>query len=188
MYDKDSPMIAKMSEFTKDKCFEMLDEIKRIMIKMNGYFFCNDSLVPHYCNWAIDNKFKYTILTWNKPLSILNRERYSTNMEYIVRIYGNGTALNKLDFDVHPEKKEYYSKYRYANQIRGKEKYHPLQKPLELLNGFIELSSNEGDIVCDPFMGSGSTGVSCKKLNRKFIGIEMDGTYYSDAEKRINEA
>ena len=186
MYDKNSPMIKDMSEFTKDKCVLLLNEIKRVMIKMNAYFFCNDSLIPFYTQWAIDNKFKYTVLTWNKPLSILNRERFSTNMEYIVRIYDKGTALNKLDLDKYPEKKEYYSKYRTFNQIKGKGKLHPLQKPIELINGYIELSSKEGDIILDPFMGSGTTAISCISLNRQFIGFEFDENFYNIAQERIN--
>jgi site-specific DNA-methyltransferase (adenine-specific) len=62
---------------------------------------------------------------------------------------------------------------------------HPTQKPIGLLNHFVELLSNENDVVLDPFMGSGSTGVSCKELNRKFIGIELNSDYFELAKKRI---
>jgi DNA modification methylase len=185
MYAKDSKVISEMSEFTKEKCWAMLNEIDRVMIKMNAYFFCNDSLIPHYLNWALDHKYKYTILTWNKPLSILNRERFSTNMEYIIRIYSKGTALNKLDIDNNPDKKQYYSKYQYFPQIKGKNKYHPTQKPIEYISGLIELSSNDGDIILDPFMGSGTTGVAAKNLNRKFIGFEIDAKYIELSNKRL---
>lgn len=185
MYKKDSKMISEMSAFTKEVCWEMLDEVKRVMKKMNGFFFCNDSLIPHYLNWALENKFKYTIITWNKPLSILNRERFSTNIEYIVRIYGKGTALNKLDIDTYPEKKDYYSKYRYFPQIKGKNKYHPTQKPIELMNGIIELTTQENDIVLDPYIGGGTTAESCMRLNRKFIGFEIDEAFHEASELRI---
>lgn len=50
----------------------------------------------------------------------------------------------------------------------------------------IERLTNEGDVVLDPFMGSGTTGVACKDLKRKFIGIELDENYYNIACKRIN--
>ena len=135
--------------------------------------------------WAIENNYKYTILTWNKPLSILNRERFSTNLEYTVRIYGKGTALNKLDLEKHPNKKDYYSKYRYFNPIRGKSKLHQTQKPLEYLEGLVELNSNEGDIIFDPFSGSYTTGIACQNLNRKFIGVELDENYFNIAKNRI---
>lgn len=64
-------------------------------------------------------------------------------------------------------------------------KYHPTEKPTELMKIFIENSTNKGDVVLDPFMGSGSTGVACKELGREFIGIEIDQKYYDIAEKRI---
>lgn len=51
----------------------------------------------------------------------------------------------------------------------------------------IERLTNEGDIVLDPFMGSGSTGVACKELDRSFIGIELDDTYFNIAKNRIND-
>lgn len=64
---------------------------------------------------------------------------------------------------------------------------HPTQKPISLISHFVNLLSNEGDVVLDPFMGSGSTGVSCKRNNRKFIGIELNKEYYNLAENRIQE-
>ncbi len=67
-----------------------------------------------------------------------------------------------------------------------KEKHlHPTQKPLRLIKRLVEASSNEGDIVLDPFAGSGSTQVACIHLNRHYIGIEMDTNYYQMASKRI---
>ena len=64
-------------------------------------------------------------------------------------------------------------------------RFHPTQKPQKLLERIILASSNEGDIVLDPFMGSGSTGVACKNLNRQFIGIELDEKYYNVSFDRI---
>lgn len=62
---------------------------------------------------------------------------------------------------------------------------HPTQKPLKLMKSLIELTTKEGSIVLDPFMGSGSTGVASKDLKRKFIGIEKDEQYFKIAEKRL---
>lgn len=64
---------------------------------------------------------------------------------------------------------------------------HPTQKPISLLNHFVEILSNENDIVLDPFMGSGSTGVSSLSLNRKFIGIELDTNYFELTSNRLLE-
>ena len=67
--------------------------------------------------------------------------------------------------------------------VRGK--LHPTQKPIDLMKYLIEVSSNENDIVLDPFMGSGSTGVACLNTNRSFIGIELDKNYFDVAKERI---
>ena len=68
-----------------------------------------------------------------------------------------------------------------------KNKLHNAQKPVELCEKAILNSSKENETVLDTFMGSGTTGVACKKLNRNFIGIELDKKYFDIAEKRINE-
>jgi len=74
-------------------------------------------------------------------------------------------------------------KFSNANQI-GKQ--HPTQKPVDLLEYLIKTYTNEGETVLDFAMGSGSTGVACKHLNREFIGIEKDEKYFKIAKERIN--
>ena len=66
--------------------------------------------------------------------------------------------------------------------------YHPTQKPVPLMEYLIKTYSNEGDLVLDNTMGSGTTGVAAIQCNRKFIGIESDSTYYDIAMKRIQQA
>lgn len=63
---------------------------------------------------------------------------------------------------------------------------HPTQKPVALMEYLIKTYTNEGDTVLDFTMGSGTTGVACKNLNRRFIGIELDKTYFEIARERIN--
>lgn len=65
---------------------------------------------------------------------------------------------------------------------------HPTQKPVALLEYLIKTYTNEGDVVLDNCMGSGSTGVACVNTNRRFIGIELSEKYYNIAVRRINEA
>ena len=82
-------------------------------------------------------------------------------------------------------------KYKYPVNIlkfsreRG---LHPTQKPVKLLEYLIKTYTNEGEIVLDFTMGSGSTGVACANTNRKFIGIELDENYFNIAKERINTA
>ena len=62
---------------------------------------------------------------------------------------------------------------------------HPTQKPVPLLEYLIKTYTNEGDLVLDFTMGSGSTGVACSNLNRRFIGIELDENYFNIAKERM---
>ena len=71
------------------------------------------------------------------------------------------------------------------NRDRG---FHPTQKPVEMLKYFIQTYTKEGDLVLDNCMGSGSTGVACKQLNRSFIGYELDKKYYEIAKNRIENS
>lgn len=69
----------------------------------------------------------------------------------------------------------------------GTSKVHPTQKNLQLFEDLVLTSSNQGDVVLDFCMGSGTTGIACKNLKRKFIGIELDEKYFNIAKKRIGE-
>src|SRR5690606_11181526 len=71
---------------------------------------------------------------------------------------------------------------------RDKSKVHPTQKPVALMEYLIRTYTNEGDVVLDNCMGSGTTGVACMNTGRRFIGIEMDKGYFDIAEKRIEDA
>ena len=77
-------------------------------------------------------------------------------------------------------------------QIRGDNKkelgHHPTQKPVALMEYMIKTYTNEGETVLDFTMGSGTTGVACKNLNRSFIGIELDEEYFRIAQERIETA
>lgn len=68
------------------------------------------------------------------------------------------------------------------------ERRHPSEKPIELMERMIQNSSREGELVLDPFLGSGTTGVACMRLKRAFIGFELDEQYYQTALKRLSEA
>ena len=69
---------------------------------------------------------------------------------------------------------------------RDRDNFHPTQKPVLLLEDLIKTFSNEGNLVVDLTMGSGSTGVACKNTNRQFIGIEKDENYYNVAVRRCS--
>ena len=72
-------------------------------------------------------------------------------------------------------------------EIKSTKGKHATEKPVALMSWILKYYSKEGDTVLDPTCGSGSTGVSCKNMNRNFIGIEMDSDIYKTAEKRLKE-
>lgn len=72
------------------------------------------------------------------------------------------------------------------NFIKDKEKLHPTQKPVALLEYLVKTYTNTGDLVLDNCMGSGSTGIACINLGRRFIGIEKDEKYFEIARNRIH--
>ena len=84
--------------------------------------------------------------------------------------------------------------YRYPSQVLQFKRdiltsnLHPTQKPVALMEWLIKTYTNEGDLVLDFTMGSGTTGVACKNTNRHFIGIELDKKYFNIAKERINES
>jgi site-specific DNA-methyltransferase (adenine-specific) len=74
-----------------------------------------------------------------------------------------------------------------SSKGNNEKRLHPTQKPIEVMVRIIKEFTNEGDTILDPFMGSGTTGVACVKEGRKFIGIEIDESYYAIAKRRIQE-
>ena len=84
-----------------------------------------------------------------------------------------------------PYENHYYMKRQKFAQPKG---LHESMKPVELLERYIKVSTNESDTVLDCFMGSGSTGVAAKQLKRNFIGMELDPKYFEIAKKRIDSA
>ena len=95
-----------------------------------------------------------------------------------------GKERIKKSFEINKQKKE-SNIWKFA--VAQNKTEHTAVFPLELPTRHIKSWTNENDTVLDPFMGSGTTGVACKNLNRNFIGIELDDKYYEIAKERINE-
>lgn len=105
----------------------------------------------------------------------------------------NGT-LGKLTDTNEKKVFEYHDTgYRYPTQVWRfkrdclKSNLHPTQKPLALVEELVKTFTNEGDLVLDNCMGSGTTGLACKNLKRNFIGIEKDEKYFEIAKERIEK-
>jgi site-specific DNA-methyltransferase (adenine-specific) len=112
--------------------------------------------------------------------------------EQTVRRYASSNALIKNYVKCeHTEPKGNYTHKHPTNVFEFKKvhnpQHHPTQKPVDLLEYLIKTYSNEGDLILDFTMGSGTTGVACKNLNRRFIGIELDKGYFEIAKKRMEQ-
>lgn len=178
LYNAEGYLMKSMSDFTDEHIYRLLDILLPKMKIYNGYFFCSESQVPYYCLWADKHNLMFSILVWEKPISIINKNRFSQNLEYCVRVYDYGTALNKIDIT------EYYNRVFHDKPIS--DKIHPTQKPTTLFRRLIELSSNEGDVIFDPFMGSGTTAIACKDTNRNYVGFEINSDMYGKLSSRIS--
>lgn len=105
----------------------------------------------------------------------------------------NGTLGGLTDSATKAVKEYKDTGLRYPTQVWKfkrdclKSNLHPTQKPVALLEELIKTFSNEGDTVLDNCMGSGSTGVACLNTGRRFIGMEIDKTYFEVAKKRLEE-
>lgn len=100
-------------------------------------------------------------------------------------MYGGVSGLGREDYRGKVYDKKYPTTIIEFNVRADGRKSHPTQKPVALMEYLIRTYTNEGETVLDFTMGSGTTGVACKNLNRKFIGIEMDEKYFQVAKQRI---
>ena len=102
--------------------------------------------------------------------------------------YGETKVYGKQNGDaIRGDNKSDYILPSHLIEINTERGLHPTQKPVALMEYLIKTYTNEGETVLDFTMGSGSTGVAAKNLNRNFIGIEQDQKYYNIAEQRIKE-
>jgi len=158
------------------------NEFVRVMKTINIYIWCNKTQIPDYFKFYVDkHKCKFDIICWHKTNALPTySNKYLSDTEYLLYFRkGKGKCFPKSYEDA----KTYY--IAPINHKDKKEWKHPTIKPLDITEKIIRNSSNENDVVLDPFMGSGTTGVACKNLNRNFIGIEIEPEYYNIAKERI---
>lgn len=177
LYDYDSDLCRIKVQFGEKEINAFLNQIPRLMVKMNAFIFCAEAQLSAYIAWAERHGYKFAILLWEKPLNIISKKRFSQNVEFIIRIYDQGTALNSV-----PDN-ELYNRVFHSRVVIKKE--HPTQKPTEIFERLIRLTTKEGDAVLDPFLGSGTTAVAAKRLGRVYVGIEKDERFYRIAENRL---
>ena len=138
-----------------------------------------DSILPQD---AIDK-----LLTLNIPTIIWGGNYFDLPKTRCWLIWDKPSLNTLSDFEMAWTNIDKLSK-RFKYRRYWNNRIHPTEKPLPLMKWCIEKVSQEGDTILDPFMGSGTTGVACVQLNRNFIGIEIDPTYFAIAQERIRVA
>lgn len=163
---------------------EVLDEMCRVMKKVNCYIWCSQKQLPILIDYFVKGrKCNWNLLTWHKtnPVPACGN-KYLTDTEFLFFAREKGVKI----YGEYATKKTYY--VTPLNTADKKKWNHPTIKPIDILENLIVNSSNEGDIILDPFMGSGSTGVACQNTHRNFIGIELEPQYIEIAKERTKIA
>jgi len=172
--------LMKMSAFFKQS--------NRILRKRGSLLlFMSLMKIESIINLAEENNFYYkTVGIWHKtnPMPRNMNLHFVNSTEAWVYFVNEGTTGT-----FNNDSKVLHDFIESSLTTKNEKKFgkHPTQKPLSVLNHFTKVLSNEGDVVCDPFMGSGSTGVSCEINNRKFLGIELEKEYYDISKNRIQD-
>lgn len=166
--DKNRELI---SDYIKE-CYRVLKD------NTNIYMFCSWHHIDFF-KQEFEKHFKLkNIIIWNKNVHGMGdaKGQYAPKHEFILfgckgrRILNGKRLTDVID----------------CKKVNSRTQVHSNQKPIDLLKIFIEKSSNEGDIVFDGFMGSGSCAEACIQLNRRFIGVELDKKHYDGVCERLN--
>ena len=179
----DPPYLKAYSTILNDREFDLdklFNEFKRIL-KPDGHLYI-------FGCWQTGDKFKQELEKYFKIKNKLIWVKNNWSAGDLFWTYGQ--SYEEIWYATNGRKKLNGKRDRdclFYNRVAGKKQLHTNQKPVELLEFIIEKSSNEQDVVFDPFMGSGSTGVACLNTNRNFIGIELDEGYFEIALNRIKQ-
>jgi site-specific DNA-methyltransferase (adenine-specific) len=171
----------------------LFKEYYRVLVKGGSVIMFYDLWkVQELKEWLEEAGFKmFRYAEWikNNPVPINRKRIYLSNAREVmlVCVKGGSPTYNMHWLD---------ETGKYSNQDKGifnypicheAGRFHKTQKPLALIKELVSIHSNEGDVVLDTFLGSGTTAVASIELNRIPLGCELDGVYYPQMEQRINE-
>ncbi len=166
---------------------EWANEFIRILKPTGNLFiFTSYNQLGRWYN-SLDHKFDTTnFMIWHKtnPAPKIFKAGFLNSCEMIFTCWNRKHTWN---FISQSEMHNFIESPICMKPERLNKPKHPTQKPVAVLKKLIEIASNENDIIFDPFMGVGSTGVAALTLNRRFIGVEIDKTYYEAAKQRIED-
>lgn len=159
--------------------FEALfPEFERVLKKMNLIMFCSNKQVSSLMSYWENRGYSATLLIWYKTNPIpFAEKKHLSDIEFIIWVRGQGVFFNN---DAHHKMK---SKVIKAPTLASG-RYHPTQKPEKVIKHLISMHSEKGDVVLDPFSGSGTLGVCCIEMERDYIQIEKEEEYYKASLQR----
>lgn len=156
-----------------DKLFIPMEEFWRILKDTGSMFLFYSQKVPLW-----DERVKNTII-WVKDSGTMGDLEGDFQNFYELIAF-----IPKSNFKL---KTKRYSNVWYFDKVHPDQLVHPTQKPEKLINRIIECATVENDLVLDAFLGSGTTAVCCKLMNRRFIGFELEGSYCEIANRRLSQ-
>lgn len=176
---EDKKLNGKLFEHNEVDVNDYAGELYRVLKPdSHCYIMTNDRNLQNFMNVFTNIGFNFCkLLIWDKQNKITN-QYYMNQVEYILFMYkGRNKQINNCGT----------SNLISVNNVKNKTHNHPTEKPVELMEILIKNSTNEGDLVLDPFVGVGATPVACQNLKRNFIGCELDKVYYDTTMERLNE-
>lgn len=175
---EDKKLNGKLFEHNEVDVNDYAGELYRVLKPdSHCYIMTNDRNLQNFMNVFTNIGFNFCkLLIWDKQNKITN-QYYMNQVEYILFMYkGRNKQINNCGT----------SNLISVNNVKNKTHNHPTEKPVELMEILIKNSTNEGDLVLDPFVGVGATPVACQNLKRNFIGCEIDKKYYDTTMERLN--
>ena len=161
---------------------EQLEEFMRVLKKPNMYLWGNWKQIVKYLRYFDGMDVNTNLLSWHKSNPTpLCANTWLSDTEYCLYVRGKGVKL-------HGGYKDHNTYWITPLNTTDKQTYgHPTIKPIEIIAQMIKNSSKEGETVFDPYLGSGTTAVACKMLNRNCIGCEIEEKYIPIINKRLGK-
>ena len=158
-----------------------LEVVRPKLKRFHAYIWMSKDTLPETLNWILKNKFMWNILVWSKtnPVPAYNNT-YLSDIEYCVFIRVKGGCHWTKDLGYETYKKVMVDS---VQSIPG----HPTPKPMWMMEKLIKVSSKPGDIILEPYTGSGTTCIAAKNLGRNFVGIEINPEYVELARARLRQ-
>lgn len=162
--------------------YSILDQFVRVLKAVNIFIWCNKSQVPNYLNYFLKiPNISFEILTWHKKnCTPFCKNVWLPDTEYCLYFREKGAVTLNDGYNL---KRKYF--VTNTNKDDKDDYLHPTVKPIEFVEKHILHTTQEKQVVLDPFLGSGTTALACKHTNRQYIGFEINEKFYNIAKDRL---